>query len=166
MVIARGPALAPRRGADALWIDVPPIDEPRAGDVPSIRLPVGADAADATHVERLVRSGVVLVGVRAGDHDAVRAAAEVGASVLVDPADVGYAVALLPAERLLVAVNRPAKGAIACCSPEGEGPVAWGEVVAALAAGVRVVRAPGVPSVLRVTTVVDRLLRERKVLAG
>lgn len=109
---------------------------------------------------------MVLVGVRAGDHDAVRAAAEQGVSVLVDPADIELAVALVPAERLLVSGSRPAKGAIACCSPDGDGPAAWGAVVAALAAGVRVVRAHGAPSVRRVTTVVDRLLQERKVLAG
>lgn len=160
VVVARVPALDHPRGADALWLDGPVID-----DLSAARLPVGADAVDAADVRRLARSGAAFVGVRAGDHDAVRAAGEVGLSVLVHPEDLPFAAGLVPVERLLAAAARPVEGAIACCSPDDDGPAAWGAVVAALAAGVRVVRAHGAPSLRRVITVVDRLLQDREVLA-
>ena len=163
VVIARVASLEHPRGADALWIDDTVSDDPAA--VSAAGLPAGADAADAGHVHRLVRSGVVVVGVRTGDHDAVHAAAERGVSVLVDQVDVPFAATVVPAERLLVTAGQPVEGAIACCSPAVEGPAGWGGIVAALAAGVRVVRATGAPSVRRVTTVIDRLLHEREVLA-
>jgi len=147
-------------GADALWCTTPIVDDAAAAG-----LPVGAEARDAGDVERLAAAGVALVGIRAGDHDACRAAASDGRTVLVQPADVAAARALVPPERLLVDAPRPVDGAVACCSPDLAGPAAWGEVAAALAAGVRVVRSAEVRSARRVATVLERLRRAREVVA-
>ena len=120
--------------------------------------PDASDGADAVH--RLADCGAVAVALRPGDLAGLEAAAERHLTVLVDPADVAAAGAIPPGQ-LLVRAGRPVEGAVACADPAGTGPAAWGEVVAALVAGVRVVRTAEPASIRRVAGVVDRLVAAR-----
>jgi len=162
VLIARVRSVADRpAGADALWVD-----GPVGADVAGAGLPVGAAASGPGDVERLLDLGVALVGVPAGDAEAVRAAAGAGAGVLVARAALPTVAGSVPPEQLLVLSGAPVEGAVACCAPDGDGPGAWGTIARALAAGVRVVRTGDARSARRVATVLDRLRRERPAVAS
>ncbi|HEX4902478.1 MAG TPA: hypothetical protein VFV42_06690 [Acidimicrobiales bacterium] len=147
----------PVPGADALWADQ--VDGVALGSFP---VPVGADAAGAADVHRLADAGAAAVGLMAGDADGRAAAAERRLTVLVPFADLGAAAGSLPSERVLVSHQAPVDGGVACFSPPGDGPAAWGAATRALADGVRVLRGRDARSLRRVATVAEHLVAARQ----
>lgn len=128
-------------------------------------LPVGVTVADLEALADLVAAGAV--AVEAADLPAGITWPE-GLVNWCAPAQAHRALDDgVPAERIIVERIDAAGPGFTGATVPGEGPTAWGAILARVEAGVRVVRTQDPRSVRRVVTVADRLLEARAAaLAG